>query len=109
MGFLDGTSPYPSVTISSGDASTVPQPNPTYAAWVHHDQALMSMIISPLSKEVLPLAMGRRTSRNVWDSIEQSLVFALRARFPPSPRPVAVYPARGPFGCRLHRESSGDS
>ncbi|XP_019156978.1 PREDICTED: uncharacterized protein LOC109153577 [Ipomoea nil] len=68
MGFVDGTNPSLSVLLPAG-ADALPRSNPAYAVWMRQDQALLSMLISSPSDEVMPLAAGRRTSRALWEAI----------------------------------------
>jgi hypothetical protein len=82
MGFVDGTKPSPAVLLAA-DADTadaMPRPNPAYAVWMRQDQALLSMLVSSLSDEVMPIAVGRRTSRALWEAIIQTLSSSSRAR-----------------------------
>ncbi|XP_019160711.1 PREDICTED: uncharacterized protein LOC109157265 [Ipomoea nil] len=79
MGFINGTNPCPPAFLPVV-ADIKPQPNPAHAVWYRHDKALMPVLISSLSEEVMHLAIGRRTSREVWLSIEQSLASSSRAR-----------------------------
>ncbi|XP_019191012.1 PREDICTED: uncharacterized protein LOC109185530 [Ipomoea nil] len=78
MSFVDGFHPSPAPFLPAVDGAS-PAPNPEHATWFQHDRVLMSMLISSLSEEVMHLAVGRRTSREVWDSIEQSLASVSRA------------------------------
>ncbi|XP_019185041.1 PREDICTED: uncharacterized protein LOC109180011 [Ipomoea nil] len=91
LGFVDGEIPCPPPTIvappSSGDSGTVTVTtaatsgtNPAYKAWVQQDQSIMSLLISSLSDEVMYLAVGRSTSREVWNSVTAALGSCSRAR-----------------------------
>ncbi|XP_019180956.1 PREDICTED: uncharacterized protein LOC109176010 [Ipomoea nil] len=79
MGFVDGSMPCPSLVVlsASGDPSS---PNPAYALWVQQDQAIMSMLISSLSEEVMHLAVGRQTSKEIWDAVEEALASSSRVQ-----------------------------
>ncbi|XP_019160064.1 PREDICTED: uncharacterized protein LOC109156680 [Ipomoea nil] len=77
MGFVDGTKPSPVVLLA---ADAMPRPNPAYAVWMRQDQALLSMLVSSLSDEVMPIAVGRRTSHALWKAIVQTLSSSSRAR-----------------------------
>ncbi|XP_019161390.1 PREDICTED: uncharacterized protein LOC109158026 [Ipomoea nil] len=79
MPFVDGSHPSPAPFLPVV-AGALLAPNPEHATWFWHDQTLMSMLISSLSEEVMQLAVGRRTSREDWESIEQSLASASCAR-----------------------------
>ncbi|XP_019172180.1 PREDICTED: RNA-binding protein FUS-like [Ipomoea nil] len=82
MGFVDGTKPSSAVLLAADTdtADAMPQPNPAYAVWMRQDQALLSMLVSSLSDEVMPIAVGRRTSRALWEAIVQTLSSSSRAR-----------------------------
>lgn len=55
-------------------------PNPVHAVWVQQDQSILSLLISSLSDEVMYLAVGRITAREVWLSITAVLGSSTRAR-----------------------------
>ncbi|XP_019164282.1 PREDICTED: uncharacterized protein LOC109160439 [Ipomoea nil] len=89
LGFVDGEIPCPPPLIAampesgeSATASATPTsiPNPDYKAWIRQDQAILSLLISSLSDEVMHLAVGRSTSREVWESITTALSSSTRAR-----------------------------
>lgn len=83
MGFVDGSIPCPAalLPVPAGEASSaVSSPNPAFQAWVQQDQGILSMIISSLSEEVMPLVLGRTTSMAAWRSIELALASTSRAR-----------------------------
>ncbi|CAH9135790.1 unnamed protein product, partial [Cuscuta epithymum] len=68
LGYVDGTMPCP------------PKSDPTYSTWVTQDQSILSMLISSLSEEIMPLAIGHSTARDVWVAIERALASQTRAR-----------------------------
>ncbi|XP_019150112.1 PREDICTED: uncharacterized protein LOC109146915 [Ipomoea nil] len=80
MGFIDGTNPCPPVMISSGEEGELPLPNPAYHPWVRQDHALLSMLMSSLSDEVMSLAIGHHTSRAVWTVVTSALASSSRSR-----------------------------
>ncbi|XP_019191716.1 PREDICTED: uncharacterized protein LOC109186244 [Ipomoea nil] len=87
LGFVDGSKPCPAATIavtpesgSSTVTAATTAPNPAYEAWIQQDQAILSTIISSLSDKVMHLAVGRETSREVWDSLASTLASTTRAR-----------------------------
>ncbi|XP_019179275.1 PREDICTED: uncharacterized protein LOC109174496 [Ipomoea nil] len=89
LGYVDGETPCPSPTIdaapTSGDSASAtttpsPIPNPAFKAWIKQDQSIMSLLISSLSDEVMHLAVGRSTSKEVWESITSALGSSTRAR-----------------------------
>lgn len=67
----------PTTVIASSSPAVLP--NPAYVVWLQQDQALMSMLISSLSEEVMYLVVGRRLSNEVWDSVEATLASSSRA------------------------------
>ena len=93
LGFVDGSNPCPPATLpavavvppasnpTAGESSAIPpaQPNPLHATWVRQDQAVLSMLISSLSPEVMHLAVGCPTSQALWQSLEQALASSTRA------------------------------
>ncbi|XP_019173013.1 PREDICTED: uncharacterized protein LOC109168443 [Ipomoea nil] len=87
MGYIDGSFPCPpatvTVTSASGDSTataTTTSANPAHAAWVQQDQAILSMLISSFSDEVMHHALGRHTARDVWDSVTSALAPTTRSR-----------------------------
>ncbi|XP_019179223.1 PREDICTED: uncharacterized protein LOC109174441 [Ipomoea nil] len=80
MGFIDGTNPCPPPTISSGEEEALRLPNPAYHPWVRQYQAFLSMLMSSLSDEVMPLAIGHHTSRAVWTAVTSALASSSRSR-----------------------------
>ncbi|KAF7151058.1 hypothetical protein RHSIM_Rhsim02G0101600 [Rhododendron simsii] len=72
MAYVDGSFPCPS---STGDS-----PSPNQLAWTQQDQLLMSLLISSLSEEVLPIIVGSTTSHEIWDTLEKSLASASQTR-----------------------------
>ncbi|XP_019179939.1 PREDICTED: uncharacterized protein LOC109175142 [Ipomoea nil] len=89
LGYVDSKTPCPPLTIdtvptSDESASTAttstPIPNLAYKAWIKQDQSILSLLISSLSDEVMYLAVGRSTSREVWNSITSALGSSTRAR-----------------------------
>lgn len=49
-------------------------------AWTQQYQLLMSLLISSLSEEVLPIIVGSTTSHEIWDTLEKSLASASQTR-----------------------------
>nr|GMD60572.1 uncharacterized protein LOC109153445 [Ipomoea batatas] len=85
--YVDGTLPCPPVEITAeyadGNTSaeaTSTASNPAYGAWMQQDQSILSMLVASLSEEVMYLAVGRTTAREVWCSIEAALGSSTRAR-----------------------------
>lgn len=77
LGFVDGSYPCPPKTITENNATI---PNPEAALWVDQDQLLMSLLISSLSEETLPLAVAVTTSQELWTVLESSLALASNPR-----------------------------
>ncbi|XP_019160460.1 PREDICTED: uncharacterized protein LOC109157031 [Ipomoea nil] len=88
LGYIDGSHLCPPttlpVTAQPGNSGTTAAgsmvANPAHAAWVQQDQSILSLLISSLFDEVMPLAVGREMSRDVWLSINESLASSTRAR-----------------------------
>ena len=55
------------------EGTTQFQPNLEHRALVDQDQTLLSMLVSSLSEEVLPIIVGLDTSREVWYALESTL------------------------------------
>ncbi|XP_019158229.1 PREDICTED: chromatin target of PRMT1 protein-like [Ipomoea nil] len=84
LGFVDGSvecpvaaSPESSTADSGSTASAVASP---VVQWRRQDKAVLSLLISSLSDEMLPLAVGQPTSCKLWLAIEQELGSAMRSR-----------------------------
>ncbi|XP_019156860.1 PREDICTED: uncharacterized protein LOC109153445 [Ipomoea nil] len=88
LGYVDGELPCPPAVLpsttagdeASGATVSATTPNPSYAFWVQQDQAIFSLLISSLADEVMYLAVGRNTSREVWLSVTAALGSSTRAR-----------------------------
>nr|GEU43666.1 pleiotropic drug resistance protein 1-like [Tanacetum cinerariifolium] len=50
MGYVDGSIPYPSKTLSVTDGVTFPKENPNYPIWVSNDAYVRMLIISTISE-----------------------------------------------------------
>ncbi|KAF7149901.1 hypothetical protein RHSIM_Rhsim02G0228300 [Rhododendron simsii] len=74
LGFVDGGEPMPSRYLqnSSEKAEKEKALNPDFQAWVKTDRLVKAWITSTLSEEVLGLAVGLVTSREVWDALHTS-------------------------------------
>ncbi|KAH0708030.1 hypothetical protein KY285_010704 [Solanum tuberosum] len=46
--------------------------NPAYLRWIKQDQLIMSLIISSLSEETIPIVIGLPTKKSIWDALEAS-------------------------------------
>ncbi|XP_019155026.1 PREDICTED: uncharacterized protein LOC109151881 [Ipomoea nil] len=78
--FVDGSFPCPlPVAVTAGDAAA-PVDRTAVLVWEQQDQAILSMLVASLSEEVMYLAVGQATSRQVWLSIEGAFGSSTRAR-----------------------------
>nr|GEV90386.1 tocopherol cyclase [Tanacetum cinerariifolium] len=71
MGYVDGSIPSPSKTLSVTDGATVPKENPNYPIWVSNDAHVRMLIISTISKASFRHVQGI-TSRDLWLSLEKA-------------------------------------
>ena len=69
--------PCPPSTICVDNIMT---PNPVIISWTRQDQFLMSLLISSLSYETLPLVVGLPTSQDNWVKLESSLLSAFNTQ-----------------------------
>ncbi|KAK1610097.1 hypothetical protein QYE76_033770 [Lolium multiflorum] len=81
-GYVDGTFPCPSSTVTvtkeGGDTST--EPNPAYAAWIQQDQAILSAFLSSSTLEVGGMIMFATSAQEAWKTIEGSFASQSTAR-----------------------------
>nr|XP_016453895.1 PREDICTED: uncharacterized protein LOC107778192 [Nicotiana tabacum] len=59
--------------LISAQGTDVSTPNPAYSQWIQQGQMILSLLISSLSEETLPIAIGLNTSKAVWDALEAAL------------------------------------
>ncbi|GJY82241.1 nucleotide-binding alpha-beta plait domain-containing protein [Tanacetum coccineum] len=71
MGYVDGSIPCPSQTVSVTDDATVLKENPNYPIWVSNDAHVRMLIISTISKASFRHVQGT-TSRDLWLSLEKA-------------------------------------
>nr|GEX83082.1 putative ribonuclease H-like domain-containing protein [Tanacetum cinerariifolium] len=71
MGYVDGSIPCPSKTLSVIDGATVPMENPNYPIWVSNDAHVRMLIISTIS-EASFRHVQVTTSRDLWLSLEKA-------------------------------------
>ncbi|GJZ23603.1 hypothetical protein Tco_0561062 [Tanacetum coccineum] len=71
MGYVDGSIPCPSKTLSVTDDATVPKENPNYPIWVSNDAHVRMLIISTISEASFRHVQGT-TSRDLWLSLEKA-------------------------------------
>ncbi|KAH0655706.1 hypothetical protein KY285_030588 [Solanum tuberosum] len=70
--YVDGSFPCPpSHSIIAGKDN--PEIDPHHAQWIQQDQLILSLLISSLSEETLPIVIGLATSKQVWDALEKAL------------------------------------
>ncbi|GKA07055.1 putative RNA-directed DNA polymerase [Tanacetum coccineum] len=71
MGYVDGSIPCPSKTLSVTDGATVPKENPNYPIWVSNDAHVRMLIISTISEASFRHVQGT-TSRDLWLSLKKA-------------------------------------
>uniref|UniRef100_A0A5K0ZU65 Retrotransposon Copia-like N-terminal domain-containing protein n=1 Tax=Nymphaea colorata TaxID=210225 RepID=A0A5K0ZU65_9MAGN len=75
LGFITGTIPMPSSTIKT---TKIGEPvnclNPYFNAWKKSDGLLRGLITRSLSEEALGLAIGHKTSAEVWNTLTTTFV-----------------------------------
>ncbi|GJS63973.1 retrovirus-related pol polyprotein from transposon TNT 1-94 [Tanacetum coccineum] len=71
MGYVDGSIPCLSKTLSVTDDATVPKENPNYPIWVSNDTHVHMLIISTISEASFRHVQGT-PSRDLWLSLEKA-------------------------------------
>ncbi|GJU31950.1 nucleotide-binding alpha-beta plait domain-containing protein [Tanacetum coccineum] len=71
MGYVDGSIPCPSKTLSITDDATVIKDNPNYPIWVSNDAHVHMLIISTISEDSFRHVQGT-TSHDLWLSLEKT-------------------------------------
>ncbi|GKB80165.1 retrovirus-related pol polyprotein from transposon TNT 1-94, partial [Tanacetum coccineum] len=71
MGYVDGSIPCPSKTLSVTDGATVPKENPNYPIWVSNDAYVRMLIISAILEASFRHVQGT-TSRDLWLSFKKA-------------------------------------
>jgi hypothetical protein len=79
-GFIDGTKPAPSSSVTAHTSDTAAVPNPEFYTWHTQDQMILSALISSLSETVLAHVVKCTTSRAVWLCLERMFTSQSRAR-----------------------------
>ncbi|XP_019189247.1 PREDICTED: uncharacterized protein LOC109183636 [Ipomoea nil] len=79
LGFIDGSTPFLTASPDSAPA-VVSDLSTRQLVWRRQDKAILSMLISSLSEETLRFAVGKGTSRQLWQVIEQTLGSSTRSR-----------------------------
>lgn len=77
LGHVDCTIPMLTAIILSSDVSS---PNPKYVDWKHHDQSILSLLLSSLTEEALVEVIGLTTSRDVCFTLENSFSHKSKTR-----------------------------
>ncbi|GJW90145.1 nucleotide-binding alpha-beta plait domain-containing protein [Tanacetum coccineum] len=65
MGYVDGSIPCPSKTLSVIDGATIPKENPNSPIWISNDAHVRMLIISTISEASFRHVQGT-TSRDLW-------------------------------------------
>ncbi|GJV98675.1 nucleotide-binding alpha-beta plait domain-containing protein [Tanacetum coccineum] len=73
MGYVDGSIPCPSKTLSVTEGATVPKKNPNYPIWVSNDAHVRMLIISTISEASFRHVQGT-TSCDLWLSLKKAYV-----------------------------------
>ncbi|GKF21309.1 nucleotide-binding alpha-beta plait domain-containing protein [Tanacetum coccineum] len=71
IGYVDGSIPCPSKTLSVIDGATVPKENPNYLIWVSSVARVHMLIISTISEASFRHVQGT-TSHDIWLSFEKA-------------------------------------
>ncbi|GJU48220.1 putative ribonuclease H-like domain-containing protein [Tanacetum coccineum] len=71
MGYVDGSIPCPSKTLSITNGAIVPKENPNYPIWVSNDAHVRMLIISTISEASFRHVQGT-TSRDLWLSLKKA-------------------------------------
>uniref|UniRef100_A0A2N9FDP2 Retrotransposon Copia-like N-terminal domain-containing protein n=1 Tax=Fagus sylvatica TaxID=28930 RepID=A0A2N9FDP2_FAGSY len=74
---LDGTIPQPRQFLIS--EAGVQSLNSTFLAWKKRDKALLTLLYSTLSPPVLAMVVGKSTSQEVWETLEERFTSTVRA------------------------------
>ncbi|CAF1744189.1 unnamed protein product, partial [Brassica napus] len=70
LGYLDGSTPRPSPTLTTRDRDAVTEEsNPEFAKWVRRDQLVMSWLFGSLTEEALRSVYGLHSAQEVWFSL----------------------------------------
>ena len=73
FGFLDGSSPAPSI-------DTTDKPTPDFLAWQQQDQAVTSVLLSSLSETLIAHVLSATSSRAIWLILEELFAAKSQAR-----------------------------
>ena len=77
MGFIDGSNPCPSPTITT---ETDNKPNPDYSLWIRQDQLILSAIAGSISPNLVPFIASAKTSQEAWTILANTYAKPSRGR-----------------------------
>lgn len=72
QGYIDGTKPCPPSLIQIVGSENF-QSNPLHTLWVQQDQLIMSLLISSLFEETIPIVIVLTSSKDILDALEAAL------------------------------------
>lgn len=97
-GHLDGSTPSPSRTITTG---TVPSVNPAFALWFRQDQLIQNALMASVDPTIATTVAAANSAKAAWDSLHtayanksQTRIFSLRdrlMRLTKDSQPVTAY------------------
>ncbi|KAH0751494.1 hypothetical protein KY285_004642 [Solanum tuberosum] len=83
-GHLDGSTPSPSRTITTG---TAPSANPAFALWFRQDQLIQNALMASVDPTIATTVAAANSAKTAWDSLHtayanksQTRIFSLRDR-----------------------------
>jgi hypothetical protein len=80
-GFLDGTKIPPSPLISTSPTGTLTvSTDPDTLWWHRQDQLILSMLMSSISDDMLPQALGCKTAQELWNTLDSTFTSESQAR-----------------------------
>ncbi|OIT33723.1 hypothetical protein A4A49_61952, partial [Nicotiana attenuata] len=98
FGHLDGSTPAPSSTITTGTVTSV---NPTYALWFRQDQLIQNALMASVDPTIATTVATAETAKKGWDALHtayanksQTRIFSFRdrlARLNKDSQPVTEY------------------
>ncbi|KAJ0457292.1 hypothetical protein HanIR_Chr15g0772041 [Helianthus annuus] len=69
IGHVNGSSPPPDPTVTTGDKTTA---NPRYLAWLATDRRTVVLINATLSEEAMSAVVGLKSAREIWSTLEST-------------------------------------
>ena len=67
---VDGTHLCPEQFLGHENGVLTSQETPEYHQWIAKDQALLLLLNATLSQSAVPLVIGQKTTRGVWETLE---------------------------------------